>query len=144
MPFYYKGRVCCHPTSLCPNSLGLSVPPLFPVWIPLCLSLTSPLLLFPAPLCPKSTLSVVVLRFDICVYLAAVCSAGSRTDRAGLNKEGKLGKGNTCTQTNPGTHSFTVAAGRLLPHAADKHIQNPACLDLCSDSCSTQQPVPFI
>lgn len=124
-------------------SLCLSVPPFFLIWILLCLSLTSPLLLFPAPLCPKSTLSVVVLCFDICVYLAAVCSAGSLTDRAGLNKEGKLGKGNTCTPTNPGTHGFTAAAVRLLWHAADKHTQNHACLNLCCDSCSVQQPVPF-
>lgn len=44
---------------------------------------------------PESTLSVVVLWFDICVYLATACTVGSQTDRAGLNKERKLGKGNT-------------------------------------------------
>lgn len=44
---------------------------------------------------PESSLSVVVPRFDICVYLATASTAGNQTDRAGLNKERKLGKGNT-------------------------------------------------
>lgn len=48
-----------------------------------------------ASLWPESSLSVVVPRFDICVYLATACTAGSQTDRVGLNKERKLGKGNT-------------------------------------------------
>lgn len=55
--------------------------------------------LFPAPLCPMSTLSVV-LWFDICVYLVTVCSVGSRTDRVGLNKERKLGNGSAHAHTN--------------------------------------------
>lgn len=44
---------------------------------------------------PESSLSVVVPRFDICVYLATASTAGNQTDRPGLNKERKLGKGNT-------------------------------------------------
>lgn len=44
---------------------------------------------------PESSLSVVVPWLDICVYLATASTAGNQTDRAGLNKERKLGKGNT-------------------------------------------------
>lgn len=129
-----------HPSNL-PLSLYVyfSVPPVyfyFPVRTPLCFYLTSPQLLFPAPLCPESPLSVVVLCFDICVYLAAVCSAGSRTDRAGLNKERKLGKGNshTHTQTHIQEHTSrnTSCNGRILtaPYCRQAHTYPPCMSEL--------------
>lgn len=63
---------------------------------PCCFLSKVPFALIPSTsLWPESTLSVVVLWFDICVYLATACTVGSQTDRAGLNKERKLGKGNT-------------------------------------------------